>query len=169
LKELGAYLKEQRIATGVGAEEAASDLEITLDDIENIESGNIRAFKDVLLLKEYIRDYAKYLGLSPEKIVDEFNDVLFEKTSKISLDDILETKKEIEEKEKVYSPYTKPKKKKVNVETMVKLKPLFKALLIVLLLLLISYIYVMIIKDDKNDKRSVELDGMRSDIYEFTQ
>ena len=100
MKELGAYLKEQRIATGVGAEEAASDLEITLDDIENIESGNIRAFKDVLLLKEYIRDYAKYLGLSPEKIVDEFNDVLFEKTSKISLDDILETKKEIEEKEK---------------------------------------------------------------------
>ena len=62
--------------------------------------GNVRAFRDVLKLKVMIKDYAKYLGLDPEKIVDEFNDFLFEHTSKISLEDILEAKQKKEEEEK---------------------------------------------------------------------
>ena len=88
MKELGEYIKEKRKEIGVGLEEAAEDLNLTKDDIENIEAGNIRAFRDVLKLKVMIKDYAKYLGLDSEKVVDEFNDFLFEHTSKISLDDI---------------------------------------------------------------------------------
>ena len=112
MKELGEYLKEKRKENGVGLEEAAEDLNLSRDDIENIEAGNIRAFRDVLKLKVIVKDYAKYLGLDPEKIVDEFNDFLFEHTSKISLEDILEAKQKKEEEEKkIVSPYTKSTKK----------------------------------------------------------
>ena len=109
MKELGQYLKDTRIRNGVSVEEAAEDNELSASQLENMENGNIKAFKDVYKLKEYMKNYAKYLGLDPAKVAEEFNDFLFEHTSKISLDDILEAKKQIEEKEdkKVQSPYTK--------------------------------------------------------------
>ena len=170
MKELGEYLKEQRVSTGVGVDEAAVDLSLTSDDIENIESGNIKAFKDVLELKEYVRCYAKYLGLDSEKVVDEFNDFLFEHTSKISLEDILDVKKkQEEEEEKIHSPYTFPKKEKITIEKILKFKPLFKALLIVLLLLLMLYVFIKIINGEKEEKRTVELLKIRSEIYEFAK
>jgi len=116
LKELGEYLRITRLENGVSMEEAAEDLDLSTLQLENIEKGNVKAFKDVYGLKQYIRQYAKYLGLDPEKVIDEFNEFLFEHTSKISLDDILEAKKKSEEKEvrKIKSPYTKEYKKKVN-------------------------------------------------------
>lgn len=171
MKELGEYLKEQRVSNGVGVDEAAGDLSLTSDDIENIESGNIKAFKDVLELKEYVRNYAKYLGLDSEKVVDEFNDFLFEHTSRISLDDILDIKKKQEEEEekKIHSPYTFPKKEKLTIEKMLKLKPLFKALLVVLLLLLILYVFIKVFNGEKEEKRTVELLEIRSEIYEFAK
>ena len=57
-------------------------------------------------------NYAKYLGLDAKKIIDDFNDYLFEYTSKIPIDDIekaiVEQKKEEnkEAKERIVSPYT---------------------------------------------------------------
>lgn len=118
MKELGEYLKETRINNGVSIDEAAQDLNIDDFLLESIEDGNTRAFKDVLSMKEKIKSYAKYLGLKPEEVIDEFNDYLFEKTSKISLQDILDAEKNTNknneaEKKKVSSPYTiiKPNKK----------------------------------------------------------
>ena len=69
------------------------------------------------ILKKYISNYAKYLGLDADKIVDEFNEYVFETTSKIPVKDI---EKEIEEntkgnEEKVFSPYTRHEKKPNNV------------------------------------------------------
>lgn len=111
MKELGEYLKETRKENCVGLEEASEDLKISKMVLENIENGNSRAFKDMLELKDIVKSYAKYLGLDPDKVVDEFNDFLFEHTSKISLSDILEADKKQTEK-KVSSPYTKIKEKK---------------------------------------------------------
>ena len=88
MKELGEYLKRTRISNGVSLTEACEDLEFSTSHLENIESGNVRAFKDVYELKEDIKVYAKYLGLDSEKVIDEFNNFLFQHTSKISLDDI---------------------------------------------------------------------------------
>ena len=78
MKELGEYLKRTRVSNGVSIAEAAEDLELSTSQIENIESGNVRAFKDVYSLKDLIKHYAKYLGLDSEKIADEFNGFLFE-------------------------------------------------------------------------------------------
>ena len=72
MKELGQYLKETRINKGVSIDEAAQDLNIDSFLLESIEEGNVRAFKDVLSMKDKIKDYAKYLGLKPEDVIDEF-------------------------------------------------------------------------------------------------
>ena len=168
MKELGEYLKHKRDESGVGLEEAAEDLNLTSDDIENIEEGNIRAFKDVLKLKEMVRDYAKYLGLDPEKIVDEFNDFLFEHTSKISLDDILEAQQKKEEEEKkIVSPYTSSVKRHFNIESLLKLKPIFVVLVVFLIIFIIIFIYIRSINDQKITTRNVELMGLRSEAHEF--
>lgn len=169
MKELGEYLKEKRKENGVGLEEAAEDLGLTHDDIENIEAGNVRAFRDVLKLKVMVKDYAKYLGLDPDKVVDEFNDFLFEHTSKISLEDILEAKQKREEDEKkIVSPYTKSTKKHFNIEELLKLKPLLIGLIVIFLLLLVIFIYIKVSNDQRPSKRNVELMVVRSEEYEFT-
>lgn len=138
MKELGEYLKHTRIGNGVSMEEAAEDLELSTSQLENIENGNVRAFKDVYSLKQYVRQYAKYLGLDPEKVVDEFNGFLFEHTSKISLDDIREAQRKLEAKEekKVKSPYTIVHKKKLSIW------PFVCALVGICLLFIIIYIIV---------------------------
>lgn len=138
MKELGEYLKHTRISNGVSMEEAAEDLELSTSQLENIESGNIRAFKDVYSLKQYVRQYAKYLGLEPEKVVDEFNGFLFEHTSKISLDDIKEAQRKLEEKEekKIKSPYTITHKKKIPIW------PFVFVPIAILLLFIIIYVIV---------------------------
>ena len=111
LKEIGEALKEARENIGISIEEAANDLKLRPSQIENLESGNREAFKDVFYLKYFIRDYSKYLGLNYEDMIDEFNEYLFECTSKISLDEIKKAKKKLEKKQKkqtnvIKSPYT---------------------------------------------------------------
>ena len=60
-------------------------------------------------MKYFIRDYAKYLGLDGEKLVDEFNEFLFDFTSKIPIDQIEKVKKNRTNKKEISSPYTQTK------------------------------------------------------------
>ena len=85
MKEIGEVLKESREQNGVSIEEAAEDLNYKVSQLEAIESGNYKTFKDIFLLKCMITDYAKYLGLNSEQIIDEFNEYVFESTSKIPI------------------------------------------------------------------------------------
>ena len=141
MKELGEYLKHTRIDNGVSMEEAAGDLGLSTSQLDNIESGNVRAFKDVYSLKQYVRQYAKYLGLDPEKVVDEFNGFLFEHTSKISLEDIKDAQRKLEEKEqkKIKSPYTIVHKKKLSIWPFVMI-PVVILLLFIIIYLIVSSI-----------------------------
>lgn len=111
MKEIGIKLMETREGMGISIEEAAEDLKVKKNQIENIEQGNMDAFKDVFYLKYFIRDYAKYLGLDYEDMVDEFNEYLFDYTSKISIEDIKQAQnkgkdKKIKKEERIMSPYT---------------------------------------------------------------
>lgn len=123
LEEIGAALKEARENIGLSIEEVASDLKVKTSQVESIEIGNKDAFKDVFALKYFIRDYAKYLGLNYEDMVDEFNEYLFDYTSKISLDDIKRAKKQIEKKEpqedRIASPYTIERESKWHIPSYV--------------------------------------------------
>lgn len=162
MKELGAYLKETRINNGVDLEEAAIDNNLSTSQLENIESGNIRAFKDVYKLKEYIKNYSKYLGLDPAEVADEFNEFLFEHTSKISLDDILEAKKKIEEKEenRIKSPYTKEYKQKKDYRIYI-----YTLALVILIALIVYLIIALFEKEPVHNEVLLE---NKEEIYEFT-
>ena len=160
MKELGDYLKRTRISNGVSIAEAAEDLDLSTVQLENIESGNVKAFKYVL--KEDVRQYAKYLGLNPEKVIDEFNGFLFEHTSKISLEDIKMAQKKMEEEVKrATSPYTKEYKKKVG--------PWPFIIAIVLIVFIFIILYLIISTINKAPERTTELMSKERGnvIYEF--
>ncbi len=161
MKELGEYLKRTRNSNGVSIAEAAEDLDLQAVILENLESGNVRAFKDMYELREAVKVYAKYLGLSPDKIVDEFNDFLFEHTSKISLDDIKMAQKNKEKKEenKIKSPYTKEYKEPKRIWPII--------YIIMGLILLVIIIYLIISSQNKAPIRVDELKE-RMVNYEFT-
>ena len=162
----GEYLKQTRLSNGVSITEACEDLEFSTSHLENIESGNVKAFKDVYELKESIRVYAKYLGLNADKVMDEFNNFLFQHTSRISLDDILAAQKKKEELEaehkKVKSPYTKEYKEKIN------LWPVVYAIVGVIVLFVIVYIIINSI--NRTPRRIDELKSVIGDeiVYEYT-
>ena len=156
VKELGEGLKNTRISNGVSLSEAAEDLDISTVQLQNIESGNVKAFKDVYVLKQYIRQYAKYLGLDCDKVVDEFNGFLFEHTSKISLDDIKKAQKSVEDSEKkIHSPYTKIQKEKIIIWPFV--------LGIVICLLAVSIVFFLLKYVVVDHEISEELSGMKVD------
>ena len=97
--------------SGLTLDEVSKDLEIPVLSLEQIEDGNIGAFKDIFVLKDYLESYAKYLGLDYEDVIDEFNEYMFEATSKIPVKEI---ENQIKEKNKmeatgeirIMSPYT---------------------------------------------------------------
>lgn len=138
MNEIGDLLRTTREEAGVSIEEASGDLEIKTQILENIENGNIGCFKDIFALKEYIYNYAKYLGLEPNKIIDNFNEYLFEYTSKIPLEDIEKAMKEQQKEDspemKVVSPYTTSVKKDSNK---------FVTILIIALVLLVILVLLL--------------------------
>jgi len=137
LNEIGELLRSTRESAGVSLEEASTDLDIKQIILENIESGNIGCFKDIFVLKDNLANYSKYLGLDSKKIIDDFNDYLFEYTSKIPVDDIekaiMEKKKEEKKKDdKVVSPYTTPISKNSKLKKILIIIGIIIVLLIVI-------------------------------------
>ena len=153
MKEIGEKLKEARLNIGITIEEAAEDLKLRPSQIENIEEGNQEAFKDIFYLKYFIRDYAKYLGLNKEDMVDEFNEYLFDYTSKISLNDIKSAKKKLDhkkgEKRTIVSPYTMEQKEKLTIPNWL------IYILIVILLIVIGYFVYSIIESQEKKPNAV--------------
>ena len=150
MKELGEYLRHTRISSGLSITEVCEDLDFSTSLLENMESGNVKAFKDVYSLRDFIKKYANYLGLDADKVIDEFNDFLFAHTSRISLEDIQDAKKIVEENsKKVKSPYTIEHKEKFNFW------PIIYIVLGILLLSLILYIVLSIV--NKTPEKSNEL------------
>lgn len=150
MKEIGEYLKEVRKKNGVTINEASDDLGISVSQLENIEIGNFKAFKDIFELKKYLKSYSKYLGLDYEKILDEFNDFVFEKTSKISFEDIKNAKRNKSIREnKIRSPYTKIKQNKYDIA------PIILSIMIILFVSLLVYLTLKIITSNNN--RNTEL------------
>lgn len=136
MKEIGEEFREKREEIGITISEVSNDLGRDVIVIENLESGNHKVFKDIIELKDMIRIYAKYLGIDDEKLLLQLDDFLFEKTSKISLEDIKERLKQEEskkEEKKIRTPYTLEFENKKNVTLVV-------ILFMVLLILVIFYV-----------------------------
>lgn len=140
MKEIGRQFKEKREEIGITIEEVSNDLSRDVIVIQNLENGNHKVFKDVLDLKDMIRIYSKYLGLDDEKLLAELDDFLFEKTSKISVEDVQERLKEEQEKKKhekkIHTPYTLEIKSNKN----------FTFAIIVLIVLFILVLFYILLK-----------------------
>lgn len=112
MDNIAELLRESREEAGIELKEVSEDLKIDELILKNIEEGKIGAFKDIFTLKNYVSDYAKYLGLNSNKILNDFNEYLFEYTSKIPVQKIeKEVNQNVKEEEKVVSPYTASKVK----------------------------------------------------------
>ncbi len=155
MKEIGEKLQEARVSMGISIEEAAEDLKLKPSQLENIEAGNREAFKDIFYLKYFIRDYAKYLGLDYEEMVEDFNEFVFDYTSKISLEDIKKANKKHEKKQakKIASPYTLEEKKK---------NPIAFFLIVSFLILLVCVVIFLIITFAKKGDKDDEVNGINS-------
>lgn len=138
MKYIGEQFKEKREEIGISIAEVSNDLKVDAVVIENLEDGNDKVFKDILELKDMVSLYAKYLDLDEDKLLDELNDYLFEKTSKISIDDINNSfvKMQTEEK-KISTPYTVDLKNKKNNYTL---------LIIIVLLVFILLVFYFVLK-----------------------
>ena len=98
--------------------------------------------------------------MKSDKVLDEFNSFLFQHTSKISLDDIMEAQRkkddELNEK-KVKSPYTKEYKEKFNFMPII--------YIILGLMAFIGILYLILSHINTVPKRVDELKGV--EIYEL--
>ena len=145
MKEIGNSFKTARETIGISKSEVIKDLDITESQLDNLEDGNINAFKDVFFLKETVKKYAKYLNLNEDEIMDNFNDFMFSYTSRIPVEEILEQTKEIKilesknDENKIVSPYTIKRKKKSNVKYVI-IYTLAVVVLIVLVILIVKYV-----------------------------
>ena len=166
MKEIGEKLKEARESMGVTIEEAATDLKLRPSQLENIEAGNREAFKDVFYLKMFIKNYSKYLGLDYDEMVEEFNEYLFDFTSKISIEDIKKAEKEQRKKEKklktvkIASPYTVEKQQQKSIPRFLIIGG------IALVLVIIVYVVVLLVtKEDEEKGGTIVMEGV--DYCEF--
>lgn len=149
MEEIAELLKSTREEAGIGIEEVSKDLDISEVFLINIEEGKIGSFKDIFVLKNYISEYSKYLGLDSSKILDEFNEYLFEYTSRIPVKEIEKTIelniKENQGEEKVVSPYTSiPQKSKKGLYAIIYI------LVFILVILTIFWSVNQITVDKKN-------------------
>ena len=167
MKEIGEKLKNARESMGITIEEAASDLKLRQSQLENIEEGNKEAFKDIFYLKMFIKNYSKYLGLDYDEMVEEFNEYLFDFTSKISIDDIKKAEREQRKKEKklksvkISSPYTVFNNRQKQIPKFLIISG------VVLLVIIIIYVIVLVVtKDDREISNSI-VSEERSVKYEL--
>ncbi len=164
MKEIGESFKNARETIGISKEEVIKDLNITESQLDNLEDGNVNAFKDVFFLKDIIKKYSRYLNLNEEENIDKFNDFMFNYTSRIPIEDILEQTREIQlqesekEENKIVSPYTMKRKKKNNFKSII----VYSIGVIVLVLLILLFIKFLIDKQNKkigsnfvNERRNV--------------
>lgn len=147
MEVIGERLKTSREEKSLSLEEVSEDLKISVNDLINIESGNRGAFSDIFLLKKNIYDYAKYLGLDYDKFIEDFNEYVFESTSRIPVDVIERISKQKEKEEanrEAISPYTIDNSSKQNKKIV-----LFA---IIALLVIISIISIVIIYKNNNEE-----------------
>ena len=166
MKDIGNLFKEKREEIGIKISEAASDMEVTEAQLENLEDGASNAFKDIFFLKDLIKKYAKYLNVNEEEVMEEFNEFVFNLTSKIPVDEIEQKVKEIEkendkeERTRISSPYTKKKVRKA------KLKPVVFYSIITIILVCVTFILLNLFL---SSRRQSNLIIGSEKLYEFAK
>ena len=165
MKEIGEALREARETIGISKEEVIKDLNITISQLDNLEDGNVNAFKDVFFLKDTVKKYAKYLNLDEDEVIDKFNDFIFGYTSRIPIADILAQTKEInssekqKEENKIVSPYTLKRKQKNSLKYI-----LIYTFAVIILIIMVVFLIKFIIDRQSNEEFMNEFNSIERRI-----
>jgi len=76
LKELGAYLREQREKKGISREEVAFSIKIGSRTLQALEEGDESKLPTKTYLRGFIQNYAKFLGLNVNEVMDVFQKIM---------------------------------------------------------------------------------------------
>lgn len=169
MKELGIKFKEKREEIGLKLDEVSKDLDITIPQLENLEEGNINAFKDIFFLKDLIKRYTVYLNLDEDEALEYFNDFVFDYTSKIPVEEIeakvkeINRQEEIETRKKISSPYTARKVMKA------KLKPLYLYLIVTVILVTITLLIMNSVLNTKKELISYDYKIVKGELQWICQ
>ena len=109
----------------------------------------------------FIKNYSKYLGLDYDEMVEEFNEYLFDFTSKISIEDIKKAEKEQRKKEKklktvkISSPYTVEKQQQKQIPKFLIIGG------IALVVIIIIYVVVLLLTNDEEEvSNTIVMEGV---------
>lgn len=169
MKDIGQSFKEARETIGISEEEAATDMGVTIAQLENLEDGNANAFKDVFFLKDLIRKYAKYLNLDGDALIDEYNEFMFNFTSRIPISEIEKKVEQItkeenkEQTKKISSPYTMIKTSDN------KISKTFISIIVIFLLIVVGILVILLVRNKIDNEAFVGIHFMKGETYELTE
>lgn len=78
MKNLGEYLRAERLARGITLEQISADTRITIGMLQAIEEGDIGRLPAPVFTKGFLRAYADQIGLNPDEVVMEYQDLVAE-------------------------------------------------------------------------------------------
>jgi cytoskeletal protein RodZ len=78
MKRLGEFLREERQARGISLQQIAADTRISMKMLQAIEEGDDEQLPAPVLIKGFLRAYALRIGLDPEDVIVEYQDLIEE-------------------------------------------------------------------------------------------
>ncbi|UCE82290.1 MAG: helix-turn-helix domain-containing protein [Deltaproteobacteria bacterium] len=75
MKRLGANLRAERLARGISLEQISADTRVSMSMLRAIEDGNTGQLPAPVLVKGFLRAYAKTIGLDPEALVVQYQEL----------------------------------------------------------------------------------------------
>ena len=78
MKSLGEFLRQERQQRGISLEQISADTRISMDMLLAIENGNVEKLPAPVLVKGFLRAYANKIGLDPDAVIVEYQDIIEE-------------------------------------------------------------------------------------------
>jgi cytoskeletal protein RodZ len=82
MKILAEYLQNERQARGKSLEQISNDTRISMNMLRAIEEGNVERLPAPVLVKGFLRAYAKEIGLDPEAVIARYQDLVEEEDAR---------------------------------------------------------------------------------------
>ncbi len=74
MKNLGEYLRAERLARGISLQQISADTRISMSMLQAIEEGDTAQLPAPVFTKGFLRAYAKQIGLDPDAVIAEYQD-----------------------------------------------------------------------------------------------
>jgi cytoskeleton protein RodZ len=78
MKKLGEFLRGERQARGISLQQIAEDTRISMKMLQAIEEGDGEQLPAPVLIKGFLRAYAQRIGLDPEDVIIEYQELIEE-------------------------------------------------------------------------------------------